>query len=126
MIPIIPEGEYMSYLGRQFLFAAHRDIDKKLLAETTADALYFVDTLPITPLQKCQAHFMPLPHKWLGLDIVLPLTLAQVCQLNTALTLRHSMNPNTRAFFLARKDKVPFRELTEVISKNDASVTIKK
>ena len=39
------------------------------------------------------AHFLPLPHKWLGLDLILPSMLAEACQLNTALALRHSRDP---------------------------------
>jgi len=40
------------------------------------------------------AHFMPLPTKYPGLDLILPSMLSEICQLGTALTLRHSKDEN--------------------------------
>jgi len=39
------------------------------------------------------SHFVPLPHKLLDLDLILPSMLVELCQLGTEVTLAHSKDP---------------------------------
>ena len=134
-IPTIPDGRFMTFLGRRFSFMADLGRARQLLIDSTSECLSFVNGLPISPLQKCHAlnlqmrahltftfshysisqtwikanldnlvteqvrrwldlppnatsHFIPLPQKWLGLDLILPSMLSEACQLSTALALR--------------------------------------
>jgi len=66
------------------------------------------------------AHFLPLPAKWLGLDLVLPSMLAEVCQLNTALALRHSGDPKMAPLQELGGVRTPFKELLGLASKRKA------
>ncbi len=71
------------------------------------------------------AHFMPLPAKWLGLDLVLPSMLAQVSRLGTALALQHSQDPKMRVLHELRADKVPFRDLVADVNRKEAAAKAK-
>jgi len=129
----------MTYLSRQFSFAADTDLAKKILLEALGEVLSLVNKLPIIPLHKCHAlnlqvwakltftfchyylcptltrlvldsmvtesvrtwldlppsataHFLCLSRKLLGLDLILPSMLAELCQLGTELTLVHSQD----------------------------------
>jgi len=66
---------------------------------------------------------MPLPLKWLVLDLVLPSMLYQTCQLSTALALRHSRDPRMRVLQTLSGVKIPFREFLEAASRKSASET---
>lgn len=66
------------------------------------------------------AHFIPLPHKWLGLDLVLPSMLSEVCQLNTTLALHHSSDPRMAVLNRLTNDRVPFCEQLAAASKKNA------
>src|SRR6266568_1384119 len=71
------------------------------------------------------AHFLPLPHKWLGLDLILPSMLAEVCQLNTALALRHSRDPKMGQLYKQLGQRAPFRDLIESVSRVKATSSAK-
>jgi len=45
----------MTYLGRRYLFMSDSGIAKKILTDSTLEALTFVGSLPISPVQKCHA-----------------------------------------------------------------------
>ncbi len=66
------------------------------------------------------AHFLPLPAKWLGLDLVLPSMLSEVCQLTTALALHHSGDPKMAALQELSGARTPFKELLSLASKKKA------
>src|SRR6266568_4007967 len=66
------------------------------------------------------AHFLPLPAKWVGLDLVLPSMLAEVCQLNTALALRHSGDPKMAPLQELGGVRTPFKYLLGLASKRKA------
>ena len=63
---------------------------------------------------------MPLPPKWLGLALVLPAMLSEVCQLGTALTLHHSSDRRMREI-VKSCDRVPFRELLSEVPRAKAA-----
>ncbi len=71
------------------------------------------------------AHFIPLPQKWLGLDLVLPSMLAEACQLNSALALRHSRDPRMKTLYEQLGNRIPFRDLIEANSRMKASSSLK-
>jgi len=172
VIPAIESGGFMTYLGRRFSFAADLDLAKKILTDSTNEALRFVNDLPISPMQKCHAlnlqlrahlsfplshysvsktwikanldslvtgqvrrwfdlppsttaHFMPLPLKRLGLDLILPSMLSAICQLSTSMALHHSKDTNMRTLGTLHRTKTPFRDLVDMASKKDAAEAAK-
>jgi len=163
----------MIYLGRRYSFMSESGITKKILTDSTLEALTFVGSLPISPEQKCHtlnlplgahmsfpfshytisqtwikanlnglvtnkvrlwldlppnatAHFMPLPPKWLGLDLVLPSMLSKICQLGTALTIHHSKDSKMGGLGLLVNGRVPLRDLLSAAMRTKASKSAKK
>jgi len=71
------------------------------------------------------AHFISLPEKMLGLDLILPSLLAELCQAGTAMTLAHSSDPNMRKLQMLQKGApTPGSFLT--LARKEASKSIKK
>jgi len=54
-IPSEPHGGYMTCLGRRFSFSSDLDIARALLVTSKAESLAFVDSLHVSPIQKCHA-----------------------------------------------------------------------
>ena len=51
--------------------------------------------------------FAPLPHQLLGLDLVLPSLLAELCRFGTDITLAHSRDPAMRTLQELSRPKIP-------------------
>jgi len=72
------------------------------------------------------AHLMPLPTKCLGLDLIMPSMLAEICQLRNALTLRHSKDVKMDKLAHLVVGRVPFRDLLSTATRIKASETARK
>jgi len=68
------------------------------------------------------AHFLPLPHKMLGLDIILPSMLSELCQLGTDMTLLHSKDTAMKTLHSLNRVSVltPFGNLAKFTSRKAA------
>src|SRR6266496_4023457 len=71
------------------------------------------------------AHFMPLPLKRLGLDLILPSMLSAICQLGTTMALHHSKDTNMRTLGSLHRTKTPFSDLVDTVSKKEAAEAAK-
>jgi len=69
---------------------------------------------------------MPLPTKCLDLDLILPSMLSEICQLGTALTLRHSKDGKMDKLANLVDGQVPFRNLLSTATKIKVSESAKK
>jgi len=70
-------------------------------------------------------HFLPLPAKWMGLDLILPSMLAELSQLGTALALHHSKDPKMATLGVLVCNRVPFKELLASATKRAANEAAK-
>ncbi len=71
------------------------------------------------------AHYMPLPLKRLGLDLILPSMLSAICQLSTSMALHHSKDANMRTLGSLYRTKTPFRDLIATVSQKEAAEAAK-
>jgi len=73
------------------------------------------------------AHFLPLPHKMLGLDLILSSMLSELCQLGTNMTLLHSKDTAMKTLHSLNRVSVltPFCNLAKFTSRKAATALAK-
>ena len=73
------------------------------------------------------AHFMPLPPKWLGLDLVMPSMLSEACQLSSTLALRFSKDSRmvSLSYLIGRKALTTIDPHLPFLTKEKAATTLK-
>ena len=77
------------------------------------------------------AHFMPLPSKLLGLDLILPSMLFERCQISTSITLSKSKDPSMlKLYSLTGSAKIDVakskREVIKFVNKNQEQSLVQK